>query len=158
MPGAGLLPHATKSHRSRRRVALSGDVVALLRRVRATQMEKCLEVGLAWQDTMPVFGRLTVKDGVFTMYPANPDILSRKFHSIVTALGLDGLRLHDLRHAHASFMLLQGVHPSIVAERLGHANVSTTLNVYSHVLPGLQEQAAQAFEETMQKARLPRGG
>ena len=60
------------------------------------------------------------------------------------------MRFHDLRHTHATLMLKQGVHPKIVSERLGHASVNITLDTYSHVLPGLQEAAAVAFEEALQ--------
>ena len=52
------------------------------------------------------------------------------------------LRFHDLRHAHASLLLQQGVHPKIVSERLGHSGVGITLDTYSHALPGLQAEAA----------------
>ena len=57
-----------------------------------------------------------------------------------------GLRLHDLRHTHATLMLRAGVHPKIVSERLGHATVAFTLDTYTHVVPGLQEAAAKAFD------------
>jgi integrase len=56
-------------------------------------------------------------------------------------------RFHDLRHAHATLMLAQGVHPKVVSERLGHASVGITLDIYSHVLPTLQHEAAQAFDD-----------
>jgi site-specific recombinase XerD len=59
------------------------------------------------------------------------------------------VRLHDLRHVHASLTLKQGVHPKVVGERLGHATVSITLDIYSHVTPGLQEAAARGFEESL---------
>lgn len=52
-------------------------------------------------------------------------------------------------HTHASLMLSHGVHPKIVSERLGHSTVSLTLDRYSHVLPGLQEAAAQAFDQAL---------
>jgi len=61
--------------------------------------------------------------------------------------GLEGYRFHDTRHAHATLMLRQGVHPKIVQERLGHAKVSTTPHIYSHVTPGLQQAAALRFDE-----------
>jgi len=54
--------------------------------------------------------------------------------------------LHDLRHTHATLMLTAGVHPKVVSERLGHANIGITLDIYSHVLPGLQEAAAEKFD------------
>ena len=62
------------------------------------------------------------------------------------------MRLHDMRHTHATLMLKEGVNPKTVAERLGHASVVITLDTYSHVLPGLQEEAAAKFEEGMRKA------
>ena len=61
--------------------------------------------------------------------------------------GLEGYRLHDARHAHATMMIRQRVHPKVVQERLGHAKVGTKLDIYSHVTPGLPEAAALRFEE-----------
>ncbi len=63
--------------------------------------------------------------------------------------GSEKLRLNDLRHTHATLMLKSGVHPKIVSERLGHSTVAFTLDTYSHVVPGLQEAAAKAFDETL---------
>ena len=54
--------------------------------------------------------------------------------------------MHDLRHTHATLMLKAGVHPKIVSERLGHASIGITLDTYSHVLPGLQEEAVEKFD------------
>ena len=59
--------------------------------------------------------------------------------------GVPTIRLHDVRHTHATLALRAGVHPKIVSERLGHATVSITLDTYSHVLPSLQEEAAQVI-------------
>lgn len=61
--------------------------------------------------------------------------------------GLRVIRLHDARHTHASIMLKQEIHPKIVQERLGHANIAITLDTYSHVSPGLQAAAAKSFDE-----------
>ena len=61
--------------------------------------------------------------------------------------GLEEIRFHDARHSHASLLLKQGVHPKVDQERLGHATISTTLDLYSHVAPGLQEAAASGFDE-----------
>ena len=60
---------------------------------------------------------------------------------------MKGARLHDLRHAHATILLEEKIHPKIVRERLGHSSVSTTLDIYSHVVPGLQQAAARQFDE-----------
>jgi integrase len=56
------------------------------------------------------------------------------------------IRLHDLRHTHATALLVAGVHPKVVQERLGHANISITLDTYSHVAPTMQRQAADMFQ------------
>ena len=62
-------------------------------------------------------------------------------------------RLHDTRYSHASLMLKQGVHPKVVQERLGQANIGITPDLYSHVLPGLQEAAAERFDKMLAKCR-----
>ena len=66
---------------------------------------------------------------------------------IVRKAGLGCMRFHDLRHTHATLMLQQGVHPKIVQERLGHATIDVTLDIYSHVLPVMQEASALRFED-----------
>ena len=87
--------------------------------------------------------------------PLRPNSVSRAMSIMAKSIGLENVRLHDLRHAHATILLQQGVHPKIVQERLGHSSVSTTLDIYSHVLPGLQEAAARRFEEGL-KGVLPK--
>ena len=77
--------------------------------------------------------------------PINPNTVTPAFNKIAKRAGFK-LRLHDLRHTHATLMLNSGVHPKIVSERLGHATVAFTLDTYSHVVPGLQEAAARAFD------------
>ncbi len=64
--------------------------------------------------------------------------------------GLPHIRFRDLRHAHATLMLKAGVHPKIVSERLGHASIGITPDIYSHVLPGLQEAAAERFDRMLE--------
>ena len=59
------------------------------------------------------------------------------------------MRFHDLRHAHATLLLQQGIHPKVVSERLGHAGVAITMDTYSHVLPGLQEEAAEKLDRIL---------
>ncbi|WP_017756775.1 site-specific integrase [Calidifontibacillus oryziterrae] len=79
--------------------------------------------------------------------PVSPRNLYRLWASIVKRAGLPRIRFHDLRHTHASLLLKQGVHPKVVAERLGHSNIQLTLNTYSHLLPNMQEEAAAKFGE-----------
>jgi integrase len=79
--------------------------------------------------------------------PLNPDTLSSGWARYLRQRKLPKIRFHDLRHAHATLMLTQGIHPKIVSERLGHASIGITLDTYSHVLPTLQQEAADAFDE-----------
>jgi len=69
------------------------------------------------------------------------------FYTLIERSGVPKIRVHDLRHTHASLLLSVGINPKVLQERLGHASVETTLNIYSHVLPHMQEGAAKAFEE-----------
>jgi len=134
-----------KSRRGRRQIALSPSLAIMLRQHRARQEDAQKFLGKRPAPTDLVFSHA---DGT----PVRPDSITRAFKAIAQSLGLDGVRLHDLRHAHATLMLQQGVHPKIVQERLGHSSVATTLDIYSHVLPGLQEAAARRFEEGLQSA------
>ncbi|MQG28383.1 MAG: site-specific integrase [SAR202 cluster bacterium] len=79
--------------------------------------------------------------------PLLPHSISQAWSRLAKRAGYPEVRLHDARHSHASLMLALGVHPKVVSERLGHNSVSLTLDVYSHVLPGIQEAAALAFDE-----------
>jgi integrase len=79
--------------------------------------------------------------------PVDRRNMYREFKSIIKKAGLPDIRFHDLRHTAATLMLQQGVHPKIVQERLGHSDISLTLNIYSHVLPSMQEDAANKMEE-----------
>jgi integrase len=67
---------------------------------------------------------------------------SRRFDRRVARAGLPRIRLHDLRHTHATLALQAGVHPKVISERLGHATVAITLDIYSHAIPALQQDAA----------------
>jgi integrase len=86
--------------------------------------------------------------------PIPPDSMTQAWASIAKKSGFVGLRLHDARHMHASLLLKQGVHPKIVQERLGHATIATTLDIYSHVAPGMQEAAALRFDSVLLAAGL----
>jgi len=62
------------------------------------------------------------------------------------------IRFHDLRHTHASHLLKHNIHPKVVSERLGHSSIGITLDVYSHVLPGMQEEAARRIDTALRTA------
>jgi len=77
-----------------------------------------------------------------------PDSLSRAFARAAREAEASNASFHGLRHLHATELLRAGIHPRVVQERLGHGDVTVTLNTYSHVVPGLQERAAEAFDQT----------
>jgi len=139
----GLSVREPKTPYSRRLISLSPSVVTLLKGLRVRQMEQLEANNQEWSETGFVFAN---NDGG----PLSPDTVTHAFTKIIKRTGLPHVRLHDLRHTHATWMLKQGVHPKIVSERLGHSSVTITMDTYSHVLPGMQEQAAMAFEEAVQ--------
>jgi integrase len=135
----GLRFEQPKTARSRRSVALPGFLRGYLERQHAAQADRRIAATASWQLTDLVVDR---GDGG----PVNPDTLSAGWARFLRSRGLPRVRFHDLRHAHATLLLVQGVHPKIVSERLGHASIGITLDTYSHVLPSLQGQAADAFD------------
>jgi integrase len=131
---------APKTIKGRRMVSLSPSTAQLLHEYKENQEEQRASLGIPLDDDDPVFSDLEGK-------PFLPDTVSHAWVKLVKRIGLEGIRLHDARHTHASLMLKQGVHPKVVQERLGHAIISTTLDLYSHVAPGLQQAAAEGFDK-----------
>lgn len=148
--GQGLTLREPKTSRSRRRVALSPETVSVLTEHRRRQLERRLALGSAYDDQGLVFAGPTGK-------PIPPYSVSQRFATLVKTAGLAPLRFHDLRHTSATLMLSAGVHPKVVSERLGHSGVSITLDTYSHVLPGIQEQAASLLDDLLLR-RTSRAG
>ena len=138
--GGQSLYQDTKTAKGRRLIDLPPESVLVLRTPRERQEADGALLGYQIAGNSPAF---RYRNGS----PILPRGFSGAFTKIMRRAGLEGYRLHDSRHAHATLMLRQRVHPKIVQERLGHAKVETTLNIYSHVTPGLQEAAALRFEE-----------
>ena len=137
-----------KTKTSRRRIPLTPTTSVTLRDWWEEQTTNRLSLGLlALSDTDLVFAH---PDGS----PLTPGTVSQAWQRAVGKAGYPGIRLHDARHTHATLMLQQGVHPKVVQERLGHASIAMTLDTYSHVLPGIQEQAALRFEEGLKVQTL----
>jgi integrase len=82
--------------------------------------------------------------------PVDPGALTHNFAKIARRAGLSSTRFHDLRHTFASLILITGVHPKIVSEMLGHSSVAFTLDVYSHVVGGLQKKAIEQLDQMLQ--------
>src|SRR5262249_9689964 len=90
--------------------------------------------------------------------PYDPDSISKEWRLRIIRSGLPRIRFHDLRHTHASHMLASGVHPKIASERLGHSRVGITLDLYSHVTEGLQDDAVARVDAAMTTALEKRRG
>jgi integrase len=138
----GLVFERPKTKHSERSVVLGAFVRPYLERQRDDQAHRRERLGDGWHDEGLVIDR---GDGA----PMHPDTLSSAWSRMIKRSGLPHVRFHDLRHAHATLLLVKGVHPKIVSERLGHSSIGITLDTYSHVLPSMQHEAAQAFDELL---------
>src|SRR5207245_43179 len=81
--------------------------------------------------------------------PLQPNSLTHEWYRILAKTTLARIRFHDLRHAHATHLLSSGVHPKVASERLGHSTIGITLDLYSHVMPGMQEDAAAKVDAAL---------
>jgi integrase len=130
-----------KSGKSRT-IALPSLAVDELRRWRVAQAEELLKLGIRWDDNRHV---VTREDGE----PLQPRSLT---HVVSAFLKEWGMTLHKLRHSHASHILASNVHPKIVQERLGHSSIAITLDIYSHLMPNMQGEAAATVDGVMRAA------
>jgi len=131
-----------KTSRSRRTLGLPPSLVAALRAHRIRQLEERLAAGSRWHDTGHVF---VTPIGT----PIDPDNCSKAFKALLASKGLRDVRLHDLRHTAATLMIRDGLPVNEVSGVLGHAQTSTTLNVYSHALPDSNARVAAAMERLL---------
>jgi len=139
----GLRFAETKTRGSRRQVLIGQRAVDALRRHRAAQAQERLRLGTAWEDNDLVFANQVGKP-----IPAS-NLLKRSFEPLLKRAGLPRIRFHDLRHTAATLLLEQDVNAKVVQEMLGHTRISTTLDLYSHVTPTMQRQAADAFDSLL---------
>jgi integrase len=144
---AGIRYKEPKSGKARN-VALSATVVEELKAWRARQAQEFLRLGVRPDGDSFV---VTQADGS----PLQPRSLTHEWVRLIATTGLPRLRFHDLRHAHATHLLASGVHPKVASERLGHSKVGITLDLYSHVMPGMQEDAAAKVDAALKAAKKP---
>lgn len=137
-----------KTAKSRRGVELDRQTLQTLRDWQAVQDRDRREWGVAWEEYGLVFSR---ENGT----PILPDGFTRSFRRLAASASVPLIRLHDLRHTSATLWLQAGVNPKIVSERLGHHSTAFTLDVYSHVVPGMQKHAAEEVAETIRSHREP---
>lgn len=133
----------TKNETSSRIIPVSDGVIAVLREHRKNQLEAQLASGGKYKNELNL---------VFTTPEGKPEDRTNVYHrfaNLAAKLGHKGMRFHDLRHTHATILLADGEMINAVSQRLGHANVSTTLEIYGHVLPRKAEETAKRFEKLM---------
>ena len=141
--GTGYVLGEPKTKKSRRTVRLTPQAVEVLRTHRARQAQEKLRMGSLYGDQSLVFAG----NGGGLINPSN--LRQRSFAPLLERAGLPRITFHDLRHTCASLLFQKNVHPKLVQELLGHASVAITLDTYSHVLPGMGSEAADAIGEAL---------
>jgi integrase len=132
-----------KTKGSRRSVKVTQGALDALRSHLKRQLQEIDRARSLWRENGLVFASETGE-------PVNRHHLtSRRFKALLTRAQLPEIRFHDLRHTCATLLLTKNVNPKIVSEMLGHASIAITLDTYSHVLPNMRDQAAQAMEEAL---------
>jgi integrase len=143
--GTSLLLGEPKTAKGRRKIKLTAEATAALRVHRKRQLEGSVQRAGLWKDHGLVFA----SESGTLINPTN--LRMRSFASLLKRAGLPKIRFHDLRHTCATLLLGRGVHAKFVQELLGHANITITLDTYSHVLPGMGDQTARAMEDALDK-------
>lgn len=145
MPGKGYVEAEPKTQKSRRNVVIASFALELLKHHYQRQLEMKKLAGEKWQEHDYVFCT-----SVGTHLNPTRDVLD-PLKVLLKQAGLPAIRFHDLRHSAATLLLGEGVHPKVVQELLGHTNISMTMDVYSHVLPGMQHDAISRLNSTLAK-------
>jgi integrase len=145
MPGKGFVETEPKTQKSRRNVVIAPFALEALNQHRIHQLEAKLKAGAAWQDHDYVFCT-----SIGTHLNPDRDVLSQ-LKALLKKVNLPDIRFHDLRHSAASLLLSEGVHPKVVQELLGHSNIGMTMDVYSHVLPSMQQDAISRLNSVLWK-------
>ena len=138
--GYGYREGEPKTRSSRRRIVLPGVTLDALKEHEMQHEAIRMEMGDRWHEKGLVF--CDRYGGFFS-----PDEVLRSFSKLLKKIGLPHMRFHDLRHSAATILLVAGVHPKVVQERLGHSTIAMTLDVYSHVLPSMQQEAAGKIDD-----------
>lgn len=140
----GLLFHDPKTEGSKRVITAPNSIINMLSKEKARQEENKEFVGVGYNNLDLV---VCYNDGS----PLHPATFSHNFAKILKKNNLQHLRFHDLRHTNATLMLKQNIPAKVASERLGHSTIGITLDLYSHVLKEMQEEAANRLEELIFK-------
>jgi len=137
----GIEIKSPKTDSSSRTIALPQTTIEALKKHRVEQVKLCLQLGKG----------LTPESMLFNEYSGLnvPNRLTVAFSTFIKSHGFKHVTFHDLRHTHATHLLEQNIHPKIVSERLGHSTIALTMNTYSHVMPTMQEEAANKVDDML---------
>jgi integrase len=133
-----------KTQKSRRSITLAPFALEALKQHRARQIETKVKAGPSWEEHDYVFCTLTGTH-------LRPNHVVDEFKKILKRAGLPAIRFHDLRHSTATLLLSLGVHAKVVQEMLGHTQISMTMDIYSHVLPSMQEDAVNRLNNLLKE-------
>jgi len=136
----GLVVSEPKTARSRRNIVLPAFVIDVLKQHRKRQQEIKKQAGDSWREMDIVFCSMV---GGYI----EPSNLQGWYKKLLKSAELPDVRFHDLRHSAATILLGMGVHPKVVQELLGHSSISMTMDIYSHVLPSMQQEAMGKMDD-----------
>src|SRR3954465_11529016 len=146
--GGGLIYEEPKTRRSQRTLALPMPLVAERHRHKAVQTGERMLAGSEWEDEDLVFAQPNGR-------PIDKKVDYKQWRNLLRQAGVRHVRLHDGRHTAATLLLSEGVHPRVVMELLGHSQMRTTMDIYSHVMPALAREAADRMGAVLLGGRAP---
>ncbi|EJY55883.1 integrase family protein [Alicyclobacillus hesperidum URH17-3-68] len=139
-----------KTKKGNRAIKLAASTLADLHLHKIKQQEERQSAGDLWEENDLIIATELGR-------PTMPHNIRMAFNRIVNKSGVPRIRIHDLRHTHATLLLLKGIHPKVVSERLGHEDISITLRTYSHVLPVMQDEAAEKIDAVLSSSSQSAG-
>lgn len=146
----GYVEAEPKTARSRRTIMLPDFVMQILIQHREHQAEQQRNAGDVWVTKGLVF------TNAWRDY-YSPSTMLKVFKRFLASIGMPQMRFHDLRHSAATILLAMKVHPKVVQEILGHSQITTTMDIYSHAMPSLQDDATQQWEDKFGKKGKKKG-
>ena len=138
LPGKGIFEDTTKNKTSERVIRIPQDMIDLLKEYKVEQNKQRLSVGDMWKGSKKIF---TTAFGA----PIHPDSVTSWFSKFIKKYNLPNIHLHSLRHTNATLLIANGTNIRTVANRLGHADTSTTSNIYAHAIKTADEMAAETL-------------